>query len=202
LTHLAELSPILGCSAVRIFSYYNKDACPDSEFHDVAISRLVSLRDLAKELGMVLYHENERHIYGDFASGVAMIGKEVRDGSTFRTIFDFDNYTQGGQNAWDVWQMVKGDVDGIHLKDSVNRQQVPVGTGEGFVERILRDALAENWEGPLSVEPHLSHSGAVAATGPSGIENQSFKDMTDSQRFVLACNAATALLKRIGAPVE
>ena len=202
LKHLGELSPILGCNAVRIFSYYNKAQRPLCEWRDISINRLGALRDTAKELGLVLYHENELHIFGDVVDNVAVIGKEVRDGITFRTIFDFDNYTQGAQNSWDAWQKLKADVDGFHLKDSSSRQYVPVGTGDGYVEKILCDALAIGWHGPLSVEPHLLVSNAVAATGPSGTENQTYKDMPEGERFILACNAAVSLLKRIQAPFE
>lgn len=199
LNHLSELAPVLGCHAVRIFSYFNQAGRPHSEWRGISIDRLTALRDQAEKLGMVLYHENERHIFGDVDLDVATIGKEVRDGKAFRTIFDFDNYSQGGQDAWTAWQLLKHDVDGIHLKDSVNNQHVPVGQGVGSVEKILRDALASGWTGPLSVEPHLGHSGAVAATGPSGVENQSYKDMPEAERFILACNTATALLRKIGA---
>ncbi len=202
LRHLGELVPVLGCNAVRMFSYHNKNAKPHAEWQSVAIERLIALRELAKELGLVLYHENERHIFGDLAADVATIGKEVRDEKSFLTIFDFDNYTQGGQSAWDAWQLLKADVDAIHLKDSAHGQHLPVGTGDGFVEKILADALASGWNGPLAIEPHLGHSGAVAATGPSGVENQTYKDMTEAERFGIAADAATALLAKIGAPVK
>ncbi|HEY3330670.1 MAG TPA: sugar phosphate isomerase/epimerase [Capsulimonadaceae bacterium] len=199
LNHLGELAPVLGCKAVRMFSYFNKDAKPHAEWQNVSIERMIALREAAKNLGLVLYHENECHIFGDLAADVATIGTEVRDGVSFKTIFDFDNYNQGGQSVWEAWQLLKGDVDAIHLKDSINKQHVPVGTGTGDVEKILRDAVATGWNGPLAVEPHLGHSGAVAATGPSGEENVTYKDMPEADRFILACNAATALLTKVGA---
>jgi sugar phosphate isomerase/epimerase len=202
LQHLALLAPVLRCNAVRIFSYYNAEQRPHAQWQQISISQLLTLRTLAADLGLVLYHENERNIFGDLIDDVALIGREVRNGKTFLTIFDFDNYTQGNQSAWDAWQRVKADVDAIHLKDSFNKQQVPVGAGEGFVEKILRDAIVLGWDGPLSVEPHLTHSGAVAATGPSGIENHLYKDMTDTQRFVLASRAATTLLASLPVSFE
>lgn len=198
LEHLAQLAPVLGCNAVRIFSYYNKAGKPDTEWKKISLDRLAVLRDRAAHLGLALYHENERHIYGDLIENVAEIAA-LRDGKAFKIIFDFDNFSQGGQSAWEAWQCLKSSVDGIHLKDSKSQQHVPVGEGEGFVEKILRDAISIGWSGPLAVEPHLGHSGAVAATGPSGIENQSYKDMTERQRFILACSAATSLLKKVGA---
>jgi len=202
LKHLARLAPILGTNAVRIFSYYNRSLRPHGQWREIVFERLLALRNSARALGLVLFHENERGIFGDSPSDVALIAAELRDGVSFKTIFDFDNYTQGGVNAWDAWLAVKADVDAFHLKDSLNFSQVPVGQGDGHVEQILVDALSSGWDGPLSVEPHLSHSGAVAATGPSGLENRAYKDMSEKERFVLASKAATALLTKIGASYE
>jgi hypothetical protein len=62
LRHIAEIAPLLSCSAVRIFSYYNKENAPHLQWMAHSLSRLEILRDEAKKLGLVLYHENERHI--------------------------------------------------------------------------------------------------------------------------------------------
>jgi len=201
LRHLAELVPVLGCNAVRIFSYYNKQERPHDEWQGESIHRLRQLRDTAKELGLVLYHENERHIFGDLADDVLVIANEVRDGETFRLIFDFDNYNQSGENVWDNWQKLRDVTDAIHLKDSKDKQHVPVGQGTGFVREILADAVARGWQGPLSIEPHLSHSGAVAATGPSGVANQQYGKMSPNESFQAACEVAKQLLAEVQAPV-
>ena len=65
LRHLGELAPILDCRAVRMFSYYNKDGAPHQEWKKESVDRMVKLRTEAAELGLVLFHENERHIFGD-----------------------------------------------------------------------------------------------------------------------------------------
>ena len=198
LRHLGEVAPILGCNAVRIFSYYNAGAKPHDEWRDESLNRLRRLRDEASRLGLVLYHENERHIYGDLCADVQVIAGELRDG-VFRLIFDFDNYNQSGENVWNNWLALHDVTDAIHLKDSHDKQHTPVGQGTGHVREILRDARERNWSGPLSVEPHLQHSAAIAATGPSGTANQQFTHMTQAESFALACRAATDLLKEIGA---
>ena len=173
LEHLAELSPILGCNAVRIFSYYNKEERPHDEWRQASIDRLRQLRNVAEGRGLVLYHENERHIFGDYCTDVLTLAQELRTGpgGAFRLIFDFDNYNQSDENVWENWLQLRDVTDGIHLKDSRDKQHVPVGQGTGYVREILTDAVQRGWQGPLTVEPHLSHSGAVAATGPSGIAN-------------------------------
>ncbi len=202
LEHLAELAPILGCQNVRIFSYYNKENRPHDFWQMESISRLSLLQKRAKELGLVLYHENERHIYGDLCADVLEIAN-LRDGKSFKLIFDFDNYNQSGEDVWDNWTKLHDKTDAIHLKDSTKtNEHVPAGQGNGRVREILIDALAKDWSGPVIVEPHLSHSGAVAATGPSGAANQAFSQMAPHESFKVALDAAHELLKNVGAQVD
>lgn len=202
LEHLAELSPILNCRDVRIFSYYNKENRPHEFWQMESLSRLSLLQKRAKELGLVLYHENERHIYGDLCADVQEIAK-LRDGKSFKLIFDFDNYNQSGEDVWQNWQQLSEVTDAIHLKDSTaTHEHVPAGQGNGRIREILSDALAKGWSGPVIVEPHLSHSGAVAATGPSGVANQAFSAMAPHESFKVALDAAHALLKDIGAQIS
>lgn len=203
LHHLGDLAPILSCHAVRIFSYYNKAERPHKEWQQASLSRLRQLRDVAEQRGLILYHENERHIFGDLGADVLAIADALRTGpdGAFRLIFDFDNYNQSGENVWENWLQLRAVTDAIHLKDSKTQQHVPVGQGTGFVREILNDALQRGWHGPLSIEPHLSHSGAVAATGPSGVANVEYAKMSPRDSFHAACQAATELLSELHAPV-
>ena len=73
LRQLGELAPILGCNAVRIFSYYNRENRPADRWRAESLDRLRRLRDLAGEVGLVLYHENESGIYGDACERVLVI---------------------------------------------------------------------------------------------------------------------------------
>ena len=199
LRHLGELAPILGCRAVRMFSFFNKEEKSKIEWQAKSLSRLEQLRDEAAKLDLVLYHENERHIFGDLCEDVLHLA-ELRD-NNFKLIFDFDNYNQSGENAWENWGQLADKTDAFHLKDSLNKQHTPVGQGGGFVREILTDALARGWSGPLSVEPHLSHSGAVAATGPSGVANEQFSKLPAPESFHIACETALQLMRDIKAPV-
>lgn len=200
LRHMAQLAPIFDCHAVRIFSYFNKTEKSHDEWKSESLRRLNALKSEAKKLGLVLYHENESHIFGDNLENVSTIAHELRDGETFRLIFDFDNYNQGGEDVWRNWQALKTKTDAFHLKDSTaDGQHVPIGQGAGYAREILRDAFQNNWRGPLSLEPHLAHSAAVMATGPSGQANQEFKNMSAADCFQIAAEEAKKLLHEISA---
>ena len=198
LNHLGEMAPIFGCGAVRMFSYYNKSELAHDEWQKLTLERLETLRDRAEKMGLILYHENERHIFGDLTADVETLA-DLRNAS-FKLIFDFDNYQQSGEDVWATWERLRDRTDAIHLKDSTeDNRHVPVGEGNGQIEKILADAVAIGWSGPLTLEPHLTHSKSVVATGPSGQQNQAFAEMELSESFHIAAEAAKALLEKVGA---
>lgn len=208
LEHLAVVGDILGCKAVRIFSYYNKKNVLLDEWKHQSFARLRQLLDRANQLGLVLYHENESHIYGDPVYRNVEIAKEFRgkgavapDGS-LRMIFDFGNYLNADENAWDAWEALRDYHDAFHLKElDVKKQHVPIGTGIGQTQRILTDAISRGWHGSLSLEPHLAHSPAVLATGPTGIANQSLATLSTEEVFHVAAQAAKVLMGQVKATV-
>ncbi len=202
LRHLGSLIDIFDCKAVRMFSYYNKGGAEAAKWQSESLSRLGKLKAEAKKLGLVLYHENESHIFGDHPAECAVIARELRDAETFKMIFDFSNFNMGGDDVWAAWELLQPVTDCFHLKDSdAGKQHVLMGHGAGRAREILADALKRGWHGPLTLEPHLSHSKAVMATGPSGKANESFAAMGQSESFHAAAQAAKKLLKDINAPV-
>lgn len=202
ITQLGKIRGVLGCRAVRVFSYYNRQGAPLEVWRSEVLNRLGQLRDRARELGLVLYHENEKDIFGDACARVLDLAEALRDGTSFRLIFDFDNYNGCGEDVAANWRQLAKLTDAFHLKDSdAGLQHVPVGQGSTSLESILADALAAGWEGPLSLEPHLNHSDAVMKTGPHGQANQAYADLSPAECFQVAARAAHDVLGRIGAPV-
>lgn len=204
LEHLGELKNIFGCAKVRVFSYYNKAKAPHAEWQAQCVERLKRLTDIAVRCDLVLYHENERHIFGDLAKDVAVIRDQCRAANPehFKMIFDFDNYNQSGEDVLACWGELGDTTDAIHFKESKKQpdgkyQHVPIGTGDGHVLQIMQSLADRKWEGQITLEPHLAHSAAVMATGPSGQANQSLKDMTPPECFQIAADAAKALLAQI-----
>jgi len=202
LNHVAELADVFGCRAVRVFSYYNQANAPFVAWGKESLRRLGELKARATDLGLVLYNENERHLFGDRADEIIVINDALRDGVTFKAIFDFDNYNQSGDDVWENWLKLRDATDAFHLKESDKTgQHVPMGEGAGYAREILADARERGWEGPLSLEPHLAHSPAVMATGPSGQSNQKLADLAPTECWAFAADVARKLLADIHAPV-
>lgn len=205
LKHLGELKNIFGASAVRMFSYYNKKrGGDDATWQRESVERLLKLADLAGELGLVLYHENELGIYGGMLEQVCALRDLVhaKNPEHFKMIFDFDNYNQNGDDVWADWQELGASTEAIHLKESKRQpdggyQHVPAGEGDGHIPQILADLAKRGWEGPLTLEPHLARSQGVLATGAHGRPNAALADMSEKEVFLVAAEAARKLLAAV-----
>ncbi|MFA7235898.1 MAG: TIM barrel protein [Phycisphaeraceae bacterium] len=206
LTHLGELSKIFGAKAVRIFSYYNKKKqAGAAEFQRASLDRLKGLIDIAEKYDLVLYHENEGAIFGEKLVNIRVLRDELRAKypNRFKLIFDFDNYNHASEDVWTNWLELRDATDAIHLKDSKwmpgsdKPQHVPAGNGNGRIPEILADAARRGWTGPLTLEPHLTYSKAVLATGPGGEPNMDFAKLTPAESFQAAATAAIKLLKQV-----
>ncbi len=199
LDHLGKLKDIFGATDIRIFSYYNKAGADKTKWQRQSLDRLKRLRDRAGELGMVLFHENESDIFGDHPDDVARIA-ELRDGETFKLIYDFANYLRTDATPQRSWSMFKDKTDCLHLKDQKNDgQHVPMGTGDTDAATILKDAVDSGWQGTCVVEPHLTHSKAVVATGVHGTGDVSLANLSAAESFHVAVQAARELLTSAGA---
>ncbi len=203
LDHLAQMQDIFGCNAVRMFSYYNaKEKLPKDDWKHKSLDYVSRLKDHAQQVGLVLYHENESDIFGDHPDDVLALA-ELRDGETFKLIYDFANYIRTGVEGWDSWQTMRDVTDCFHLKDQRKTgEHVPMARGSDTdSERILRDAAERGWEGPCTIEPHLTHSDAVLATNATGTGDRSLKDLPPAESFHVAVEASRAVLERVGVTI-
>jgi len=197
LRHLGKLKAIFGCNKVRIFSYYNKHGAPKDQWKARTIENIKKLSDLAGELGMELYHENESDIYGDAADDVLDLA-DLRDGQSLFFIYDFANYIRTGEAGWETWRKMKSTTDYFHFKDQKNSgEHVPMGQGETDSFEILKDAADSGWEGGCTLEPHLKHSKAVLATHATGEGMKALADLSAAECFQVAAEAAVDLLTKI-----
>lgn len=201
LDHLAKMADVFHTRLVRVFSYFNEKAKVDeNEYRKQALGRLQQLKDRAIEIGLVLYHENERDIFGDTIAHVVQLADALHDGEHFKLIFDFDNYNQCEEDVWEAWEKLRDRTEGFHLKDSdKNCQHVPIGQGAGRAREILAECVANGWEGHIALEPHLAHSPAVMATGPGGQANQALADLNDQEAWQYGAKEARELMDSIGA---
>jgi len=204
LNHLATLVPIFGTNKVRMFSYHNKTGIPAADFRVAAVDRVKQLKEHAAMLGLALYHENEKGIFGERLDNTKYLLEELRDGETFFGIFDFSNFNQSGDDVWQNWLALRDLTDALHLKESdADGQHTPVGQGQCAVQQILDDCVARGWSGPVVLEPHLQNSKAVLATveGELGLNaNKSLEGLSAGAVWQIAALAAKDVMGKAGAP--
>lgn len=205
LRHIGELSKILAAKHVRIFSYFNKHKAPHETWRKESLARLSKLVRIAGQSGLVLYHENEKDVFGEQLADVQTLRDEIhlKHPDQFRMIFDSDNYNQAGNDVWTNWLELRQTTGAIHFKDSQKLadgsfQHVPAGEGDGCYRRIVEDCAKRGWNGPITLEPHLARSKAVLATGPHGKANEKLADLSTMEVFQIAAAAGKKLLAEAG----
>jgi sugar phosphate isomerase/epimerase len=198
LEHLARMAEIFECRRVRVFSYRNRQEASEAEFCEQAMDRVGRLKTRAAELGLSLFHENERHIFGELAANTKALAEAFHDGESFCVIYDFDNYNRAGEDCWEAYQVMKPFIDAVHLKESnSNGNFVPMGHGAGQSAAILRDLRATGWQGSLTLEPHL-HVSQAQAPGTDA----PYKDLPRRECFDLAARAVHDLLEIVRTATE
>ncbi len=160
LRRMAEIAHQLGTSMIRIFSFY-----PESDGTNAvekAIERLERLSKLANELDVYLLLENEKRLVGDTPVPCHKILQAI-DSPRLRFIWDPANFVQCGVanqvEKW--WELLSPYLAYIHIKDArlSDGVVVPAGEGDGQLEHLLASLAEDNYNGILSLEPHLSAAG-------------------------------------------
>ena len=167
--HLQKLDRVitiakeLGTKYIRIFSFYVEDG-EQEKYRDEVILRMKEMTALAEKRDVILLHENEKGIYGDIAIRCLDVLKEVNS-PNLRAVFDPANFIQCGQKTFpDAFEMLEDYVVYMHIKDAMGSGKVvPAGYGEGEVQKIINRLKEKNYEGFLSLEPHLGSFEGLAA---------------------------------------
>lgn len=156
LKSLCEISQLLNCQYIRIFSFYIPKKDNFDDYKDVVISKLKEFAKIAEQYNIVLLHENEKDIFGDIARRCKLIIDEVAS-PNFKGIFDFANFVQCGEDTQECYDLLSDDIAYIHIKDAVYKDNFNVlcGTGDGQIESILVQFLKSGYQGFLTLEPHL-----------------------------------------------
>ncbi len=170
---------------VRIMSFaVLKDRGPDDQMAAERFARLRELQKMFADAGITAVHENCMN-YGGMGWTYTLELLENVPG--LKLVFDTGNpvFTDDRtkkqpwpkQSAWEFYQHVKEHLVYVHIKDGLwdsenqkTKYTFP-GEGRGDVKRIVRDLLANGYEGGFSMEPHLAtvyHDDSV--TSPAEIK--------------------------------
>ncbi len=195
LRHTIEVARILGAGNIRMFSFYIPAGKNPADYREEVLRRLHVMADAAEGTGVQLCHENEKGIYGDMADRcLEILEAEPR----IAGVFDPANFVQCGQDTWEAWKLLGGKIKYMHIKDALFKDGsvVPAGKGDGQVEKILKEYLANGGE-CLTVEPHLTVFDALKTLEREGEKSRvggAFTYPSSDAAFDAACQALRALL--------
>lgn len=153
--HTLGVAKILGATRIRMFSIFMPQGEEPAVYRDLVMQRMEQMLNIAEAVGVTLYHENEKDIYGDTDARVLDLMDAFHGRMQF--IFDPANFIQCGCVPQEVYPKLKERIACFHMKDAMatDGHVVPVGKGDGSVPEILRDYALTHENTMLTVEPHL-----------------------------------------------
>jgi len=164
LARVIKTAKMLDAKYIRIFSFFIPQDEDPANYRDEVMKRMKQMVELAEKEGVILLHENEKGIYGDVACRCKDILDTVKS-DALGCVFDPANFVQCGQKVYpDGFHMLKPYITYMHIKDAKeDGTVVPSGYGEGGLVSIVKELKAMDYQGFLSLEPHLGSFQGLAA---------------------------------------
>ena len=114
-----------------------------------------------------------------------------------KAIFDPANYVQCGVDTLQAWELLKGYVKYLHIKDALaDGSVVPAGKGIGNVEFVL-DEFKKIGGNSVTVEPHLTVFDGLKGLekeGDTSVIGEVYKYATAKEAFSAAVSALRELI--------
>jgi 3-dehydroshikimate dehydratase len=170
--HAVELAVFFETPFIRMFSYYAPEGENIDDYREQVIERMAAKVEVLRDVDVTMVHENEANIYGHTAEHcVEMV--EAVGSPKLRLVYDPANFVWGEKltnNVEVCWPVMKPYVVHVHIKDwklgAKDVGSVP-GEGDGQIRELLAELAAEDYEGCLTMEPHLQTGGQFGgSTGP------------------------------------
>jgi len=170
--HAVELAMFFETPYIRMFSYYAPEGQNIDDYRDQVMERMAAKVEVLKDVNITMVHENEANIYGHTAEQCVEIIKTI-DSPKLRLVYDPANFVWGEKildNVESCWPIMKPYVVHIHIKDwklgAKDVGSIP-GQGDGQIKELLAELAAIDYEGCLTMEPHLQTGGQFGgSTGP------------------------------------
>lgn len=170
----------LGTKLVRIMSFaVLPDREADDQMEEERFKRLRILHKMFTDEGLLPVHENCMN-YGGM--GWPFTLKMLENVPGLKLVFDTGNPVFSDdrskpkphpkQSAWEFYTHIKDHIAYVHIKDGYwdaeNNKSVFTfpGEGNGNVREIVKDLLANGYDGGISIEPHLAvvyHDDSITA---------------------------------------
>ncbi|MHC4557303.1 MAG: sugar phosphate isomerase/epimerase family protein [Planctomycetota bacterium] len=170
--HAVDLAVFFETLYIRMFSYYAPEGKNIDDYREQVMERMAAKVDVLTDVDVTMVHENEAKIYGHNAEQCVDIVKTI-DSPKLRLVYDPANFVWGEKitdNVESCWPVMKPYVVHIHIKDwKLGAQDVGSipGEGDGQIKELLAELAALNYDGCMTMEPHLQLGGQFGgSTGP------------------------------------
>jgi len=167
----AKRMQILGTKFIRTMTWV-----PDEDdmlySKNEAIRRYKELVKIAEDTGIFIAHENCTG-WGGLKPENMIELKETVDSPNLKLLYDTGNVAAHGDDPWTFFTGMRNNIDYVHIKDSTikkgDKQEFRyVGEGEALVKDILTVLIKEdNYDGVISIEPHVSQIVHESGNTPS-----------------------------------
>ncbi len=170
--HVVELSMFFETPYIRMFSYYAPEGKNIDDYRRQVMERMFAKVGIIENTDVVMVHENETGIYGYSAENCVDLVETINS-PRLRLVYDPGNFVWGQKIANNVetcWPLMKPYVVHIHIKDwklgIEDIGSIP-GQGDGRIKELLAELAGLNYDGCLTMEPHLKVGGQFGgSTGP------------------------------------
>lgn len=198
--HVLDLANLFGTKYIRIFSFYMPSGEDPAKYRDEVMKRMTAFVKAAEGRDVILLHENEKGIYGDIADRCLDVVKTINS-PILRVTFDPANFVQCGEEVYPrAYEMLSPYFTYMHIKDAVyaDSHVVPAGEGDGKVCDVLTALAEKNYEGFLSLEPHLCNFTGFTALESEPEMLQKAEESEGAHWFGVAANALRGLMEKAG----
>lgn len=175
LKNTINVANILGAKYIRMFSFFVPVGHED-EYETQVFAGMERMVETARGTGVKLVHENEKAIFGDSTDRCVRLMERFAPELGFA--FDPSNFVQCDQDTKAGFPRLKKYLTYMHMKDSkfpsnaerehrdmgfegVSDAHRPVGQGDGNVSWIIDQLIDMNYEGFMTLEPHLTNCALV-----------------------------------------
>ena len=175
LKNTLNVANILGAKYIRMFSFFVPVGHED-EYETQVFAGMERMVETARGTGVKLVHENEKAIFGDSTDRCVRLMERFAPELGFA--FDPSNFVQCEQDTKAGFPRLKKYLTYMHMKDSkfpsnaerehrdmgfegVSDAHRPVGQGDGNVSWIIDQLIDMNYEGFMTIEPHLTNCALV-----------------------------------------
>ena len=162
--HAIDLAVFFETPFIRVFSYYAPDGKNIDDYRGEVLERMARQADLLSGADVIMAHENEAGIYGHSAKNCVDIVESVNS-SKIRLVYDPANFVWSEKitdNIETCFSLMKPYVAHVHIKDwklnSKDTGSIP-GKGDAQIKELLTELAAMNYDGCLTMEPHLKTGG-------------------------------------------